>query len=973
MVETGDTASRMKILKAAEQWCERSLLADGALFSDEEIWTMVNLRALWVALSGNKVDLQRLESLGGELQSVEGEVIRLAAELFWVMYLAAGPDCIAHSRKTEIVRTVYEWSGQTLPASHPLLKEPDRALEGSPGLFFNARRGTELLFLIKAVVGVKKLGQTERTALLADPWEFGRMLDDAGGDDAPQLTHVIRHLLFPETFERLFTRRDKRRIVEAFSGIPRKEARRWSITRLDEELASIRKQMSGLYEETELSFLREPLVSTWRQSAPAAGMPASEQRFWVEKRSREERPDQIEGPGALGNGLWIPRQGGEEDSAAIMREVEPGDVVFHFTANEGIAGVSLVAGELEEDFLCPAHTRWEGEPGYCLPLEEFTEVKPLLEQKTLLMGTKFQDTLRRLAETHTSLFFNRQLTLNQGRYLSEAPEQLVRVLDDAYLSDSNRHLPHVGLPQSEDLPAMFSGRAPAAVRHPLAQVLAGASGTGKTYSAMVRAVEICDGSAPGSHEALMKRYGELQEEGRISLVTFHPSFEYGDFIERRDRETITDEDGESKQVEVTRSGLFKLMADRAQAEEKPVRKTLDLAKKTLWKITPRQDGDDPDVYQRLIQGQIIAGQVAPGLDFSTCNSRTAILTELAEQTGKPPEDETVSLIDQLVNQMAPGDLVILADTESACRAIGRISGSYRAKAGIDGKTYTQTRTVDWMMVPDTPLPWKRLARKAFLERPLYRIDPSLLKTEALGELIKQEEAVTGSYVLIIDEIGQGDIAQIFGELVTLIEPDKRANGTNPLSVTLPLSGERFSVPGNLYLIGTLNSADRLDAHSSDLLHRRFQFDELLPDPSLIRGDDQLGTIPDDEGGRIDLRSLMITINQRIEYLAGPEERLGQGYFMDIRSYQDLLRTIRARILPHLRALFEDDWRRIQLVFRDVSGDGTPNGPQVVSHEELTGSRVLGFDLKDAEPRTRFWLTPERDLTPAAFRKVYSDA
>jgi len=969
-------AALFDMTDAAIAWRDRALLTDQALFSDEEIWSMVNLRALWVALTREKVDLRRLETLGEQLRGVEGEVVRLTAELFWLMYLASGPTCISHARKTDIVRTIYEWSGETLSSSHPLLKETTQSFTGGPGLFFNARRSEELLFLIKAIVGVKKKSNAERKALLADPAATGRMFDEAAGDESPQLSHILRFLLFPEHYEPVFTTRDKRRIVESFSGIPRKETRRWSATRLDEELGSIRKQLQPLYGEQTLSFLQEPLVSTWRHGGARGDVSSSEQRFWVEKSTVEAQPHRNSGPDRLGQSLWTPRQSQEsEESSALMREVEPGDVIFHFTDNAGISGVSLVEGEIEENFVCPEDTRWSGKAGYRIALGEFTEVTPMLNQSVLLMGPKFQDELRRLAEQHGALFFNRQLTLNRGRYLSDAPEGLVRIFNEAYRQESNRHLPHVFLPDQEDLKTTIQEKSFERVQHPLTQILSGPTGTGKTYTAMVRAVEICDGTAPGNHDQLMKRYNELQTAGRIRLITFHPSFGYRDFIEGHQKETVRDsEDLDPVIVDSIKPGVFKAMAHRASVNVHPEEPSIDLADTTIWKVTPETEADEgTDVpYDDLIEGQFICCPAGGELDFSAGNSRANISALLLEASGESPDEEAVSAMDQLVNQMAEGDLVILVDSTAACRAIGRVTGGYRPSKSCGGRTYTQTRSVEWLAIHRTPQPWARISRKAFLPRGLYRLDGSLLRLEELGALLEQRVPDSPNYVLIIDEIGRGNIAQIFGELVTLIEPDKRTGAANALNAVLPISGESFSVPDNLYLIGTLNSADPVEATNADVLHRRFEFEELSPDASLIRGDDQLGTIPDDEGDRIDLRLLMVTINRRIEFLAGREHRLGQGYFMHIRSYDDLLQAIRSRILPHLRALFVNDWRKVQLIFRDVLSDGQPNIPQVIGHEDLNATTVLGFELDEFHEQTRFWVTPDRDLTPEAFRKIYSE-
>ncbi|MFV2091386.1 MAG: hypothetical protein ACC642_12060, partial [Pseudomonadales bacterium] len=382
---------------------------------------------------------------------------------------------------------------------------------------------------------------------------------------------MLRYLLFPIEFEPIFNKRDKRRITESFSGIPRKETRRWSVTQLDEELANIQKQLTPLYESETLSFFQEPLISTWRHGGARNNRPSSERRFWVEKSDVQGRPDRQTGEHRLGTALWSRRQSSPDDNtAAFMREVEEGDVIFHFTDNTGITGVSVATGEIDEEFTCLEGTEFSGQRGYRIALVEFTEVTPMLGQNTLFLGPQFQDELRHLAEAHGSLFFNRQLTLNRDHYLSEAPDALVRIFDDAYRAASNRHLPHVLLPEIEDLPESSQTSYRDGIEHPLAQIFYGTTGTGKTYNAIVRAVEICDQQAPGNHYDLMIRYHELQAANRIRLITFHPTYSYKDFIEGPPsdidprQESGDDAEGEVEaEFELCRPGVFKTMAESA--------------------------------------------------------------------------------------------------------------------------------------------------------------------------------------------------------------------------------------------------------------------------------------------------------------------------------------------------------------------------------------------------------------------------
>jgi 5-methylcytosine-specific restriction protein B len=165
-------------------------------------------------------------------------------------------------------------------------------------------------------------------------------------------------------------------------------------------------------------------------------------------------------------------------------------------------------------------------------------------------------------------------------------------------------------------------------------------------------------------------------------------------------------------------------------------------------------------------------------------------------------------------------------------------------------------------------------------------------------------------VLIIDEINRGNISRIFGELITLIELSKRAGSPEALEVTLPYSKERFSVPANVYLIGTMNTADRSLASLDIALRRRFTFVEVPPNPELL---DEIEV----EGVAID--ELLDVMNQRIATLLDRDHCLGHAYFMGLTSespLEDLGAIFSKQILPLLQEYFFEDWQRIQWVLND---------------------------------------------------------
>jgi len=233
------------------------------------------------------------------------------------------------------------------------------------------------------------------------------------------------------------------------------------------------------------------------------------------------------------------------------------------------------------------------------------------------------------------------------------------------------------------------------------------------------------------------------------------------------------------------------------------------------------------------------------------------------------------------------------------------------------------------------------------------------------------------YAIFIDEINRGNIAKIFGELITLIEPDKRAvyvDGycTGGMELTLPYSGAAFGVPANLDVYGAMNTADRSIALLDTALRRRFRFRELMPDAGLINGSRGDGYIEDGDGGVINLRALLEATNRRIRFLLNRDLTLGHSYLMPVRDFHDLKTVLLDQLIPLLQEYFYEDWHRIQLVFRDVGAAGEKLEPQIICHETLSELEVLGFDHDNFTDETEYFVAGPDDITPDAIRKVYED-
>jgi 5-methylcytosine-specific restriction protein B len=201
-----------------------------------------------------------------------------------------------------------------------------------------------------------------------------------------------------------------------------------------------------------------------------------------------------------------------------------------------------------------------------------------------------------------------------------------------------------------------------------------------------------------------------------------------------------------------------------------------------------------------------------------------------------------------------------------------------------------------------------------------------------------EAALPDARVLIIDEINRGNISRIFGELITLIEPSKRAGAEEALEVVLPYSKKPFSVPQNVYLIGTMNTADRSLTGMDVALRRRFVFRAMPPRDELLKGVEVEG-IPVDR--------LLSVINQRIEALLDRDHCLGHAYFMPLRRAPTLTKLAEIfgnQVLPLLQEYFFDDWQRIQWVLNDHR---KPEAFQFVSATGVDVDELFGGNVNVA--------------------------
>jgi 5-methylcytosine-specific restriction protein B len=454
---------------------------------------------------------------------------------------------------------------------------------------------------------------------------------------------------------------------------------------------------------------------------------------------------------------------------------------------------------------------------------------------------------------------------------------------------------------------------------PLNQILYGPPGTGKTHHTINEALAILDPAFLAAHSdkrtLLKARFAELESSKHVRFVTFHQSFSYEDFVEGLRAEpnaagqlTFLPMDGVFK--EICDDASIKVLIDEAPAAAMG-------ATTTIWKMSLGNRSEENHIYEECIRENRILLGWGRGLDYLTATSRADIVRMLGgiDKDGKPPSG--VTAVNYFVREMKLGDLVIIADGNSKFRAVGEVTGNYvHLPRDEEGDDFAQSRSVRWLKVFNPSMDCSAIMNKDFTQAALYNLGPHVIDRTKLAALLAANAtdvlAQQGPQkrVLIIDEINRGNISRIFGELITLIEPSKRAGRDEALSVVLPYSKRPFSIPDNLYLIGTMNTSDRSLTGLDIALRRRFVFKEMPPRPGLLAKAIVEG---------VSIQSLLTVMNQRIEALLDREHCLGHAYFLPLledNSLTCLARIFEHQILPLLKEYFFEDWERIGWVLND---------------------------------------------------------
>lgn len=408
------------------------------------------------------------------------------------------------------------------------------------------------------------------------------------------------------------------------------------------------------------------------------------------------------------------------------------------------------------------------------------------------------------------------------------------------------------------------------LNYPLNTILYGPPGTGKTYSTVLYAVAICRNESIKDlkkipYSEVLAIYNDLKEHGRIAFTTFHQSYGYEEFIEGI-KPTVNESNDISYEVE---NGIFKDFCEFESNEKFEYdSNTVDSELKQYQKIFN-------DSWDLLLKDIVDTGYY----DFT-------------KESGKTVHVEYVGLEDKFKIQKSG----FITKKQTFYRWVNRNQFKANSKELSGGSKYWYKRyeaVINCLIDKYNLLEFEGDKNTEFeVKKPLNK-------------------------VFIIDEINRGNISKIFGELITLIEDTKRLGCDESTEAILPYSHLPFGVPKNVYILGTMNTADRSIALMDTALRRRFSFIEMIPDSNVLR--DMEINIIESDGIALDVADMLDVINERIEYLYDREHTIGHAFFTALEenlTIGKLSEIFENKVIPLLQEYFYEDYEKIQLVLGD---------------------------------------------------------
>lgn len=407
-----------------------------------------------------------------------------------------------------------------------------------------------------------------------------------------------------------------------------------------------------------------------------------------------------------------------------------------------------------------------------------------------------------------------------------------------------------------------------------------------------------------TYDKIKEKFNEYKALGQIEFVTFHQSYSYEEFVEGIKPDLTS---GDLKYIR--EHGCFRRVCDAAKKlQENKIVYNFNYEKLSLYKILI----PDENLYENCIENNFVAINWGDNINFENCKNEQDLdkIVPINYEHRKQCISQMNMFKLWIDKDLKDGKdvIAIIPGSMNSIKGIAKITGDYKYNENTEFGL--QQRTVEWIKT-DINIPSEYIYESKFVSPTITGMFKEKIKKDNLMSLLNStKESKSKNAVLIIDEINRGNISKIFGELITLIEEDKREN----LSVRLPYSKDVFTVPKNLYIIGTMNTSDRSIASIDIALRRRFKFKEIMPNSNLVAD------------FNCNFKECFEILNKRISVLLDRDHQIGHSYFIE-EKYKDSnvseLETIWFdSIIPLLNEYFYSDWEKLQALLGNAKKDNT---------------------------------------------------
>jgi hypothetical protein len=621
--------------------------------------------------------------------------------------------------------------------------------------------------------------------------------------------------------------------------------------------------------------------------------------YWVEKRDTKNRPDLELGEYAVGKALLSGQsskpdsRGHVRDIYSAMREVKPGDVVLHFIDNEAFLGVSIAESAVDDSFEWPPERDDPGGPGYLVRLKEYMPLDSPINKREFLEESHVFEQLSKIGEKYKKrkdypggVFYHvKDRRIGQGGYLTRAPPELVEILNNIYKQKvgRDRDLPHFH-PQDLSSPIFHQSWIFQSVP--------------ERFNLLERLVRL--GEEPWSAT-------RLRDQMHVGDTVYY--WQSGKGAGVYGIGTIVSPPQQGLDIGYGDWGVVTKIERSLVTQHIP--KEEFLKNPVLRESTIIKSPQGTNFLLSKEEASEIKKLIPPSL------SPTQVIFYGPPGTGKTYKGITRAL--EIIHE----DPNYCSDPEKRPQFVEEFNEKQEEEQ-IEFITFHPSYSYE-----------------EFVEgiRPVLEDEGKtgnlgfVLKKGVFRNIVEKARAPQGrnkNFVLIIDEINRGNIPKVFGELITLIEEDKREGGKNPIQARLPYSGKPFIVPMNLHIIGTMNSADRSIALMDLALRRRFTFEPFMPEY------EKTG-LNDEKIDDLNLGALLRRLNLRIQALVDKDHQIGHSFFIKVKEAKDkkqeLYNVWYNEIIPLLEEYFYNDYERLGYVldpYKQAANTGfvEPTDPEI---------------------------------------------